>query len=214
VKAVALLSGGLDSGVAAACYAERPGAALVAAVFCDYGQRAVARERAAAQALAVRLGIELHDVALPWLGELAQRAGSRLSHGTGALPSATAQAPGDEASARAVWVPARNAVFVAIAAAYAETLGAHRVIAGFNAEEAQNFADNSAAFVAAATGYLRLGTQTGVSVESPTIAWQKPRIVAEAQRLGFTERDFWSCYEGFEQPCGVCESCVRSRFSR
>lgn len=210
---VALLSGGLDSGVAAACFRER-GDRLCAAVFCDYGQRAARPEERAAQALAARFDVELHVCRLPWLAAWMRLAGSRLSVGAGELPSATADQPGDRASAAAVWVPARNAVFVAIAAALGEAVGANCVVAGFNREEAATFPDNSQAFLDAATAMLALGTRTGVRVESPTIGWDKPTIVAEAERLGFGAQDFWSCYEGGERPCGRCESCVRSRFSR
>ncbi|MCK5941203.1 MAG: 7-cyano-7-deazaguanine synthase, partial [Planctomycetes bacterium] len=98
---VALLSGGLDSGVAAACFRERDGAELRAAVFCDYGQRAAVPERRAAAALAARWGVALHEVALPWLGELARTSGAALLAGGGALPAATPARPGDQASARA-----------------------------------------------------------------------------------------------------------------
>lgn len=212
--AVALLSGGLDSGVAAACVCAAPDRRLVACVFCDYGQRAAHREQAAAAALAARFGAPLTIVALPWLGELARVAGSRLMPGTGALPVGTAAAPGDERSARAVWVPARNAVFVAVAAAHAEAFAAESVVAGFNREEAATFPDNSAEFVAAATHLFRFGTRAGVRVESPTLGWDKAEIVAAARRMGFRQEDFWSCYEGGEAPCGRCESCLRSRWQR
>lgn len=212
--AVALLSGGLDSGVAAACVHAAPGRRLVACLFCDYGQRAARRERAAATALAARWSLPLTVVALPWLGDLARAAGARLMPGTGALPEGTVRAPGDTRSARAVWVPARNAVFVAIAAAHAEALGADCVVAGFNREEAATFPDNSAAFVAAATRLFEHGTLRGVRVESPTVAWDKAEIVAAARRMGFRHGDFWSCYEGGEAPCGRCESCLRSRWQR
>jgi 7-cyano-7-deazaguanine synthase len=111
-------------------------------------------------------------------------------------------------------VPARNVVFVAIAAACAEAIGADSVIAGFNREEAATFSDNSAAFVAAASELLRHGTQTGVKVISATQQWDKVQIVAEARRLGFTADDFWSCYDGGQRPCGACESCLRSRWHR
>ena len=110
---VALLSGGLDSGVAAACFAEQPGCELRAALFCDYGQRAVAKELCAAQRLAARLDVALHRYELPWLASLAQRSGAAIVDRDAALPEASVGAPGDEQSARAVWVPARNAVFVA-----------------------------------------------------------------------------------------------------
>lgn len=212
-RAVVLLSGGLDSGVAGAVF-RREGGSLVTALFCDYGQRAAGREAEAAARLAARWSVPFRRVELPWLAGLAQLAGSRLMAGTGALPQGTVAAPGDEASARAVWVPARNAVFVAIAAAHAEALGGDTVVAGFNREEASTFPDNSAAFLAAATACLQLGTRSGVVVASPTLDWDKPRIVAEAKALGFTAADFWSCYEGGAEPCGRCESCLRSRWRR
>ncbi|MCB9877133.1 MAG: 7-cyano-7-deazaguanine synthase [Planctomycetes bacterium] len=211
---VALLSGGLDSGVAAACFHREPGQRLAAALFCDYGQRAARREAEAAARLAQRLDVPLHRAALPWLGDCARRAGSRLAPDTGALPTSTVAHPGDAASAAAVWVPARNCVLVSMAAALAESLGAACVVAGFNREEAATFPDNSPAFLTAATAMLALGTRNAVRVESPTLAWDKPRIVEEALRQGFGAGDFWSCYEGGEQPCGTCESCVRSRFGR
>jgi 7-cyano-7-deazaguanine synthase len=212
-RAVALLSGGLDSGVAAALFV-RAGGALAACVFADYGQRAREREAEKARHLARRWNAPWHRVALPWLGELAAASGSRLAADTGALPEGTAARPGDDASARAVWVPARNTVLVAVAAAFAETLGADAVIAGFNREEAATFPDNGAAFLAAATTTLAHGTRTGVRVESPTLELDKAAIVAAARELGFTTADFWSCYDGGEQPCGRCESCLRSRWSR
>ncbi len=210
---IALLSGGLDSGVAAACFLQE-GNRLVACVFCDYGQRAREREAAAAGGLARRWNVPLLRLELPWLAALAARAGSRLVPGTGSLPHGTAVLPGDAESARAVWVPARNVVFVAIAAAHAEALGACCVVAGFNREEAATFADNSAAFLAAGTALLAHGTRTGVTVRSPTLHWDKAQIVARARELGFAATDFWSCYEGGNAPCGRCESCLRSRWTR
>lgn len=211
--AVVLLSGGLDSGVAAAVFARDAGP-IVRCLFFDYGQRAARREERAAAALARRWSAPLDRIELPWLAVLARASGSRLAEATGELPRGTAAVPGDANSAAAVWVPARNAVFVSIAAAHAEVANAPFVVAGFNREEAATFADNSADFVAAADRFFAFGTRNGVRVTSPTLAWDKARIVAEARSLGFTAADFWSCYEGGERPCGTCESCLRSRWSR
>jgi 7-cyano-7-deazaguanine synthase len=211
---VALLSGGLDSGVAAALFRAEPGQQLLEAVFFDYGQRAVRREAAAAAALAQRWHVPLRTLQVPWLGLLAAQSGSALLAAGGELPRGTAEHPGDEGSARAVWVPARNAVFVAIAAAVAETLGAQWLIAGWNREEALTFPDNSEGFAAAANQFLHFGTRNGVRVQSPTLTLDKVEILAEAKRLGFVAKDFWSCYEGGERPCGSCESCLRSRWDR
>ena len=209
---IALLSGGLDSAVAASLFAREHGNRLALCLFFDYGQRAREPEAAASRALAARWGAPWQKVELPWLGALAQRSGSRLVAGTGPVPHGTAARPGDDASARAVWVPARNAVFVAAAAAHAESLGAHCGIAGFNREEAATFPDNSPGFVDAATAFLSLGTRNGVAVRSGTLAWDKRQIVAAARELGLGPADFWSCYEAGPAPCGRCESCLRSRW--
>lgn len=210
-KAIALLSGGLDSAVATALF-QSQGGTVLACLFADYGQRAREREAAAAQALAQRFQATWLRIELPWLGALATRAGSRLLPGTGDLPHGTVQRPGDADSARAVWVPARNAVLVAIAAAHAEALGADAVVAGFNREEAVTFPDNSPAFLSAGTEFLRHGTRTGVVVHSPTIGMDKAGLVAAARGLQLGPGDVWSCYAGDAVPCGRCESCLRSRW--
>lgn len=207
--AVVLLSGGLDSGVAAAAWVAG-GGTLAACLTFDYGQRAAAPEAGAARRFADRLGAPWHPVALQWLGELAARAGSALVRADLELPEGSADRPGDQDSADRVWVPGRNAVFVAIGASWAEALGADHVVAGFNREEAATFPDNSADFVAAASRMLALGTRTGVTVASPTQEWDKARIVTEARRLGFAPADFWSCYREGPERCGRCESCRRS----
>ena len=207
--AIALLSGGLDSGVAVALWLAR-GGTIPLCLTADYGQRSAARERETAAALARRFGIDWRLLPLPWLGEAAARAGSARGAAGGDLPRRSAAAPGDAASAAAVWVPARNVVLLAAAAAFADALGAGSVLAGFNREEAATFADNSAAFAAAMESALRLGTRRDVRVVSPTLDLDKREIVAAARELGLGPQDFWSCYAGGATPCGACESCARS----
>lgn len=207
--AIALLSGGLDSVVATALWAAAGGRVAGCLTF-DYGQRAAAPEAAAAARFCAARQLPWQAIALPWLADAARSAGSALVATDRALPAGTAAAPGDERSAAAVWVPARNCVFVAIAAAIAEARGANVVLAGFNREEAATFPDNSAAFVAAASALLGLGTRTAVRVESPTLGLDKVGIVAAARRLGLSPADTWSCYRGDPAPCGRCESCLRS----
>jgi 7-cyano-7-deazaguanine synthase len=177
----------------------------------DYGQRSAAAEAAAAGRLAARYGLPWRRLDLPWLAAAARRAGSALMPGAAALPGATPAAPGDASSAAAVWVPARNVVFVAIGAALAEAGGHQAVLTGFNREEAATFPDNSADFVAAMDAVLQLGTRNGVTVCSPTLAMDKAEIVRQAVASGQLEAEFWSCYAGGPAPCGRCESCVRSR---
>lgn len=208
--AIALLSGGLDSVVAAALWIDGGGAIARCLTF-DYGQRAFRREREASQRFAAARGLDWECVALPWLASVSRAAGSALVDVGSQLPEGTLAAPGDEASAQAVWVPARNCVFLAIGAAHAEACGAAAVLAGFNREEAATFPDNSEAFVRAASAFLSSGTKAGVRVEAPVQGLDKRGIVAAARRLGIARADLWSCYRGDDLPCGRCESCLRSQ---
>ena len=210
--AVVLLSGGLDSGVALALWL-RSGGTVATSLCADYGQRAARREADASRGLAARYGTPWRPLSLPWLGDAGRIAGAAIVDGSGAdVPRRSAATPGDAASAAAVWVPARNVVLVAAAAAWAEALGAGVVVAGFNREEAATFPDNSAEFAAAMGAALRLGTRSQVAVESPTLDLDKAGIVAAARAEGLTRGDFWSCYlpHGDPDTC-ACESCVRSR---
>jgi 7-cyano-7-deazaguanine synthase len=203
-----LLSGGLDSGTALALWTGG-GDRVALCLAADYRQRSAALERRAARELAHRFGVPWLRGYLPWLGEAAAAAGSALVSRGPELPRRSAAAPGDAASAAAVWVPARNVVLIAAAAAFAEALGADVVLAGFNREEAATFPDNSAAFTAAMSGALALGTRTGVGIEIPTQGLDKQQIAAAARGQGLSRDDFWSCYGAGPRPCGECESCVR-----
>lgn len=207
--AIALLSGGLDSVVATASFLENGGRIARCLTF-DYGQRASAREAEVAQRFCAARALPWELVSLPWLMRASQLAGSALVDASRSLPHGTLAVPGDQASASAVWVPARNCVFLAIAAAFAEASGADVVLAGFNREEAATFPDNSEAFVRAAGEFLGKGTRAGVTVEAPVQHLDKRGIVALARRLSIAREQLWSCYEGGREPCGRCESCLRS----
>ena len=208
-KSVALLSGGLDSVVATAVAAGKSGGVALALTF-DYGQRSAKCEARAARAVARELGLEWKLVRLPWLAELLPAA---IREGAGALPRPAA-ADLDVASrarktARAVWVPNRNGVFVNVAAAFAEALGARDVIVGFNREEAVTFPDNSSEFMNRATAALSLSTANHVRLVSPTARLDKTGIVRLGVRTGAPLVHVWSCYDAGPRMCGSCESCAR-----
>ena len=208
VRSVALLSGGLDSVVATAAAAAEGEVAL--AITFDYGQRSAGREASAARAAAGDLGVAWRCVALPWLAELLPAA---LARG-GPEPPRPGQGELDDPGrgverAKAVWVPNRNGVFVNAAAAFAESLGAAAVVAGFNLEEAAAFPDNSRAYMRRATAALALSTLSGVRVVSPTAGLSKTGIARLGIRLGAPLRRVWSCYCDGRTMCGRCEGCAR-----
>jgi 7-cyano-7-deazaguanine synthase len=201
MKGVAILSGGLDSTVSLAAAARRM--ELVLALTFDYGQRAARREREAASRIARRYRVPHRVVAIPWLATLTRTA---LVNRKARLPRHELS----ERSAKAVWVPNRNGVFIEIAAAHAESLGATRLVTGFNREEAATFPDNSPAYVRAVNGALSFSTANGVRVVSFTGALDKRGIVRLGRRLGAPLDLVWPCYEGGRAWCRSCESCLRS----
>ena len=201
MKGVAILSGGLDSTVSLAA-AAREMEVLLAITF-DYGQRAARRERLASARIARHYGIPHRVLAIPWLAALT----------TTALVKRSVELPRHEmsdASAKAVWVPNRNGVFIEIAAAHAESMGATRLITGFNREEAATFPDNSQAYVKAVNRALSYSTANGVEVFSYTAALDKRGIVRLGRRLRAPLERIWPCYEGGRSWCRSCESCLRS----
>jgi len=207
VKSIVLLSGGLDSSVSLMC-AREEGEVVLALTF-DYSQRAAEREIAAAKAICERLGVPHQVVALPWLGEITSTA---LVNRSAKLPKpGTEELEGEQAkaAAQAVWVPNRNGLFIAIAAAFAEAMGADQIVTGFNAEEAAAFPDNSAAFVEATNAALALSTLRKVRVVSYTQELNKTEIVRLGQRLGAPLDLVWSCYTAGPHPCGACDPCLR-----
>lgn len=206
---IALLSGGLDSTVAAAMAAKRGGLRL--AITADYGQRAAPREIRAGERIAEALGCEHRVVELPFLEAVTRTA---LVARDRDLPNPTLAELDDaagaaKASMRAVWVPNRNGLLINVAAAIGEAIGATRVVVGFNREEAVTFPDNGPEFLAAATAALAYSTANAMVVESPTVLLDKIEIVAEGARIGAPLHYVWSCYAGGERHCCACESCLR-----
>lgn len=201
MKGIAVLSGGLDSTVSLAAATGRMD--VVLALTFDYGQRAARREREAAKRIARHYGVPHKVLAIPWLASLTRTA---LVNRRARLPRHEMS----ERSAKAVWVPNRNGVFIEIAAAHAESLGATRLITGFNREEAVTFPDNSPEYVHAVNRALGYSTANGVKVVSFTANLDKRGIVRLARRLGAPLPLIWPCYEGGLRWCGSCESCLRS----
>jgi len=211
-SAVALLSGGLDSTVAFGEAVSR-GADVGLALTFDYDQRAAMKEVTAAARIATQAGVKHRTIRLGWLAVISL-ASALSEHG----PEVPEPAEGDLDSDQpptGVWVPNRNGLFVAIAAAFAESIGADAIYAGLNAEEGSRFPDNTPEFAEAANALLELSTLTGVRLLSPLAGMTKPEIVARGLDLGVPLAETWSCYRGGEGPrgrahCGRCESCLRA----
>ena len=201
-RAVVLLSGGLDSMVAAAS-AREAGFDLYALTI-DYRQRHLV-ELAAARRIAAALEMRAH-VVLPI--DLGAFGGSALTDPATAVPKGGV-GPGIPVT----YVPARNTVFLSLALAWAEANGAHDLFIGVNALDYSGYPDCRPEFIAAFEDLANLATRSGVegerfTVHAPLQAMSKAEIVREAARLGLDAGMSWSCYDpDAGRHCGLCDSC-------
>ena len=200
--AVVLLSGGLDSMVAAALAHER-GFRLLALTI-NYNQRHQV-ELAAAGRIALALGAERH-ITLPM--DLRQFGGSALTADIDVPKAGVAD------DIPVTYVPARNTIFLSLALGWAEADGARDIFIGVNALDYSGYPDCRPGFIAAFQALADLATKAGVegegfAIHAPLIAMTKADIAREAHRLGLDAGLSWSCYDpapgGLH--CGLCDSC-------
>jgi 7-cyano-7-deazaguanine synthase len=207
---VVLLSAGLDSTVN--LYAAMVETQVKLAITFEYGQRAAAAEIVQAKKIADLNKIPHMIVNLPWLKLLGS---SALTHEDKAVPSGRQVSLDNkqvaDVTAKAVWVPNRNGIFLNIAAAFAESIKAEIIVPGFNREEAITFPDNSLDFVRAARKSLVFSTATQVDVQCYTITMSKNEIVDLGKKLKVPFELIWPCYHGNAKWCGECESCLRTK---
>lgn len=212
MKSIILLSGGLDSLVSIAQAKEE--SEVLLALFFDYGQKALIKEKAASEAIARHYSVPYKVVRLDWLSEITKTA---LVDKKAQIPVITEQMLGrqleiKQEGAKAVWVPNRNAVFISIAASFAESMGADTIVAGFNSEEAATFPDNSLQFVNLENQLLRLSTLNKPKVLSHLQSYNKGGIVNIGAKLKVPFDLIWSCYNSGKDGlmCAECESCART----
>lgn len=210
-RAVCLLSGGLDSATALAV-ARRDGFECWALSF-DYGQRHRIELEAAAR-IADSLGAVEHRVVavdLRGFGASALTDDIEVPKGRGA---------GEIAQGIPItYVPARNTVFLALATAWAEVLGAADIFIGVNALDYSGYPDCRPEFLHAFEAMANLATRTGVDgatklrIQAPLLRLSKAEIVRLGRELGVNFALTHSCYDPdqYGRACGLCDSCLLRR---
>jgi len=202
VKSVVLFSGGLDSTTALAIAIARGDE--VHPLTISYGQRhRVEIEKARRTLDRYRLADRAREISF----DLSFLHSSALTDRSLAVPRHT-----DDADAIPItYVPARNLIFLSLAAAYAEDIGAERIIIGVNAVDFSGYPDCRPAFIEAFERAVRSGTKAGdrLAVEAPLIALSKKEIVEWGVRLGVDHSLTHSCYDPASDgaACGTCDSC-------
>jgi len=204
-RAVVLLSGGMDSATALAT-AKSDGFDVIA-LTVDYGQRH-RREIDAAKKVAKHFGVRDHRIVSL---DLTPIGGSALTDKTIRVPEQRRL----EEIGRGIpvtYVPARNTILLSYALGLAEATGAKAIYIAANSQDYSGYPDCRPEFYQAFQEIARLGTKRGVEgdvieIRTPLIAMAKADIVRKGQELGVPWRLTWSCYQGGDKACGVCDSC-------
>lgn len=203
-RGVILLSGGLDSAVAA--WIARQECEDLSALTFDYGQRHFNREVSCAVELSGRLVVKRHLVVNVPIKEIG---GSALTDPKGSIP-----VEGLDIGIPTTWVPQRNAIFLAFAFGWAETLGYDRVYIGANSIDYSGYPDCRPEFLRAMWKALLLGSRQYVEdgqeilLVSPCISMKKSEEILLGVNLGIPFEHTWSCYLGQGKACGRCDSCL------
>ncbi|MEM3381185.1 MAG: 7-cyano-7-deazaguanine synthase QueC [Candidatus Bathyarchaeia archaeon] len=197
MKAVVILSGGLDSATVA-YYARSKGYDVHAITF-DYGQIA-SKEVHHAMMIADRLGIDHKVVDISSLRCLLEN--NALMNDGIPMPSEFDQS---------IIVPFRNAIFLSIAVAYAVSIGASKIMYGAHGSDTPYYPDCRKDFYNAFQTAARLGTETQIEIEAPFYNMEKSGVLMLGSRLGVPYEITWSCYLNRNKHCGVCESCMNRK---
>jgi 7-cyano-7-deazaguanine synthase len=206
-KAVVLLSGGMDSCVSAAIARLTHDVALLHA---SYGQRTARRERRAFDAIAdfysvtERLVVEMNY--FPEIGA------SALTDTRIAVPEQNSTARGivQPTEIPVTYVPFRNAHFLSVGVSWAEAIGANAVYIGAVAEDSSGYPDCRPEYYRVFQELVKVGTrpETRIEIATPVIAMRKSEIIQRGIELDAPLHLTWSCYQGEDLACGMCDSCV------
>lgn len=204
-KAIVLLSGGLDS-TTVLYLAKSQGFDEIYALTFEYGQKHD-KELKSAIAVAKAAGVKEHKVVNlllnQWKG--CSLTDSDLEIGDGDI---------NRSDIPTTYVPARNMVFLSVAASYADALGITDIFIGVSEVDYSGYVDCREEFIKAMENAINLGTVLGaekkqkITLHAPFMHLTKAEEVKLGVRLGVDFGLTWTCYRGDEHPCGTCDSCL------
>ena len=193
VRALVLLSGGIDS--ATALYLTKQECSEVYSMNMVYAQT-YDSEAEASKRLAAEAAVKEHlTVYLPLFKDIENR-----------------YRPTPSNIISSAYLPARNIVFYGVAAAYAETLGADKIVFGSNADDAKELPDATPGFIELMNELIKAGTKAGkegaiAEIVNPLLTRSKTEVLRLAIKLKVPLQLTWSCYENAKTPCGKCRGC-------
>lgn len=204
-KAIVLLSGGLDSSIAL-YVAKKEGFDELYALTFEYGQKHD-REIRSASAIAKAVGVKEHKIVRLMLNAWK---GSSLTDPDVVIQDGNT----DRTDIPDTYVPARNMVFLSVAASYADALDITDIFIGVSEMDYSGYVDCREEFIRSMEKTINLGTVLGaekkqkMTIHAPFLHMTKAEEVKLGTELGVDFSLTWSCYRGGEKPCGTCDSCL------
>lgn len=201
MKAVVLVSGGLDSCVTAAIAAKE---CELAFLHLNYGQRTEKRELQAFHDLADHFDVKERLVVDATY--FSQIGGSSLTDRSMEVGAADL----DSEAIPSSYVPFRNANILAMATSWAEVIGAQRIYIGAVEEDSSGYPDCRSGFFEDFNRAINSGTrpETQIAILTPVIQMNKAQIVQKGIELDAPLHLTWSCYQNEDRACGLCDSCA------
>jgi 7-cyano-7-deazaguanine synthase len=203
MRAIVLVSGGMDSCVTAAL--AREAGHELSFLHLNYGQRTERRELQAFNDLADDFGVPQTQRLVCSIAHLATIGHSSLTDAS--IPVSTADL--ENQAIPTSYVPFRNAHILSVGVSWAEASGAKRLYIGAVHEDSSGYPDCRPEYYAAFNEVIRLGTAAGdIRIETPIIRMSKQEIVLKGVELNAPLHLTWSCYQREDIACGVCDSCA------
>lgn len=204
-KAIVLLSGGLDS-TTALYLAKDKGFDEIYAITFLYGQKHN-KELEYAKNTAKKAGVLEHKIVNLMLNQWGDCSltNDKIDIHDGQI---------DNEEIPATYVPARNMVFLSVAASYADALGIADIFIGVSEVDYSGYIDCREEFIKSMEDTINLGTELGVvkkqhiTIHAPFMHMTKTEEIQLGVKLNVNYAYTWSCYKGGEKPCGVCDSCL------
>lgn len=214
MKVLVLASGGVDSSTALAMAVNEYGSANVCALSLSYGQKHD-KELEAVKKVADHYNVEQQFLDLSLIfrdsaSSLLKGADSEIPKGSYGDQITGSEDPDSSDSLISTYVPFRNGLFLSVAASVAQAKGCGKVIYAIHSDDAAGAAypDCTPEFNEAMKKSIWEGTGHEVTIEAPFVDMTKSDIVRTGLELGVPYELTWSCYEGGNEPCGECGTCI------
>ena len=211
-RVLVLASGGLDSTCLLHKAVKEYGAENVYALNMYYGQKH-RKEMECFQWQLKRLGIENYRI-LDLSSIFAGYKGCTLLEGGGNIPHESyAEQLAKKPGVVSTYVPFRNGLFLSVAASIALQEECNNIWYGAHADDAAGnaYPDCTEEFINDMSDAIWEGSGGVITMNGPWKRLNKAGVVHEGLAAGMTQEDFehtWSCYEGGDEPCGKCGTCI------